>query len=249
MKNKKIEDATIDELINGYVYGYLYNWGACDKTKGYICLFCNKGFDEDDVYTVGKLTVNAKKAVRLHIGKEHGHIFRNLLAFDKNKTGLTDTQKEFLECYYSGLNDQEIAEKMNISASTVRYQRFNFKEKVKQAKMILALSELLERELELWGDSVKPVDENQKMLETLFESLSPLVLKTFDFKKKKDEKRNLIMKTIIKQFEEGKKYTEKEVNVILKEIYDDYATIRRSLVDYGFMERTSDCREYWVKEE
>ena len=246
MKNKKIEDAAIDELINGYVYGYLYNRGLCDKTKGYICLFCNTGFDEDGIFTAGKLTVNAKKAVRLHIDKEHGHIFSNLLAFDKNKTGLTDTQKEFLECCYSGLNDKEIAEKMNISASTVRYQRFNFREKVKQAKMILALSELLERELELWGDPAKP-DENEKTLEMLFESLSPLKLKTFDYKKKKDEKRQLILKTIVNQFEKDKKYTHKEVDAILKEIYHDYATLRRFLVDYGYMERTDDCLEYWVK--
>ena len=56
------------------------------------------------------------------------------------------------------------------------------------------------------------------------------------------------MKTIIRQFEKDKKYTYKEVDAILKEIYADYATIRRSLVDYGFMERTDDNREYWVKE-
>ena len=246
MKNKKIEDATVEELINGYVHGYLFNGGLYDKTKGYICLFCNMGFDEDGIFTVGKLTVNAKKAVKLHIHKEHGHIFRNLLALDKDKTGLTDTQKEFLECYYSGMADKEIAGKMNITAATVRYQRFNFREKVKQAKMILALSELLDRELELWG-SPKPVDENEKMLETLFESLSPLKLKTFDFKKKREEKRQLILKTITQQFEKDKKYAHKEVDAILKEIYHDYATLRRFLVDCGYMERTGDCREYWVK--
>ena len=246
MKNKKIEDAAIEELTNGYVHGYLYNGGLCDKTKGYICLFCNTGFDEDGIYTVGKVTVNAKKAVKLHIHKEHGHIFRNLLALDKNKTGLTDTQKDFLDCYYNGMNDKEIAEKMNISAATVRYQRFNFKEKVKQAKMIIALSELLERELELWG-SPKPVGENEKMLETIFDSLSPLKLKTFDFKKKREEKRQLILKTVAQQFEKDRKYTHKEFDAILKEIYQDYATLRRFLVDYGYMERTGDCMEYWVK--
>ena len=246
MKNKKIEDAMIQELIDGYAHGYLYNGGLYDKTKGYICLFCNTGFDEDCIFTVGKLTVNAKKAVKLHIHKEHGHIFRNLLSLDKTKTGLTDTQKEFLECYYGGLNDREIAGKMNISAATVRYQRYSFKEKVKQAKMILALSELLDRELELWGNQ-PPADENQKMLEMLFESLEPLKLKTFDYKKKKEEKRQLILKTIVNQFEKDRKYTHKEVDAVLKEIYHDYATLRRFLVDYGYMERTGDCLEYWVK--
>jgi len=247
MKNKKIENAAIEELTNGFIYGFIYNGGLFDKTKGYTCLFCHAAFDEDDIYTSGKLSVNGKKAVKIHIKKEHGHVFRNLLALDKNTTGLTDTQKDFLGYCYSGLSDKEIAEKMSITMSTVRYQRHNFREKAKQAKMILALSELLERESELWDNPAKPVDETQKMLETLFSSLSPLVLKTFDFGKKKEEKRLLILKTIIGQFEKGKKYTNKETDDILKSIYRDYATIRRHLVDYGFMDRTGDCREYWVK--
>ena len=36
-------------------------------------------------------------------------------------------------------------------------------------------------------------------------------------------------------------------NSVLKLIYEDYATIRRYLIEYGFMERTNDCKEYWVK--
>ena len=187
------------------------------------------------------------RAAKLHIEHEHGGVFNNLLGLDKNQTGLTDTQKDFLGYYYAGLSDKEIAEKMNISAATVRYQRHNFREKAKQAKIILALSELLEEQEEKFKKWAKPVDENAKMLESLFESFEPLVLKTFNFKKKKDEKRLLILQTIIKQFESGKKYTNKEADDILKPIYRDYATIRRSLVDFGFMERTGDCREYWVK--
>ncbi|MEG2739993.1 DUF2087 domain-containing protein, partial [Clostridium sp.] len=31
-------------------------------------------------------------------------------------------------------------------------------------------------------------------------------------------------------------------------IYEDYATIRRALVEYGFMKRSNDCSSYWVKE-
>ena len=42
------------------------------------------------------------------------------------------------------------------------------------------------------------------------------------------------------------KYSECEVNEILKPIYDDYMTIRRYLIMYGFMERTRDGRQYWL---
>jgi len=242
MKNK-IENANITELKNGFVLKERF----IDKAQIYTCLFCRAQYDADDIYAFGKLLVNGKKAIKMHIYKEHGEVFDNLLQTDKEQTGLTETQKDFLVNYYSGMSDKEIAEKMNITQSTVRYQRHNFREKAKQAKIILALSELLEEQEEKLINRAKPVDENEKMLESLFVSLSPLVLKTFDFGKKKDEKRLVILKTVINQFEKGRKYTNKEVDEILKQIYGDYATIRRHLVDYGFMERTSDCKEYWVK--
>jgi len=234
MKNK-IENAASADLSNGYLYN--------PETKIYTCLFCNTQYEYGDIYAFDNHLVNADKAIKLHIIEKHGSVFDNLLSTDKAQSGLTDIQKEFLKNSYNGLTDKEIAEQMNISASTVRYQRFNFREKVKQAKMIIALSDLLEKS----DISEKPVDEDEKILNTLFDSLSPLILKTFDFKKKKDEKRNLIMQTILRQFEKGRIYSEKEVNEILKAIYPDFATIRRSLIDYGFMERTGDCREYWVK--
>ena len=248
---KKTENASIDELKNGY----FLKERSIDKEKVYNCLFCNTGYDESTIYPFKKLLVTGNRAIKMHIYYEHGDVFNNLLALDKTQTGLTDTQKEFLSIYYNGLiydnliSDNEIAEKMNISAATVRYQRHNFREKAKQAKIILAMAELLEaREKEIKTEkSVKPVDDNAKMLESLFVSLSPLVLKTFNMKKKKEEKRLLILQTIAQQFEKDRKYTNKEVDDILKAIYHDYATIRRALVDYGFMDRTSDCREYWGK--
>ena len=239
----RTENASVLDLKNGYIL----KERNIDNAKLYSCLFCPAQFDAEDIYTFGKINVTAQKAIRLHIQKEHGDVFNQLLAEDKSKTGLTDTQKEFLEYYFEGMSDAEIAKKMNISASTVRYQRYNFREKAKQAKYILAMSELLEEREKNPINPVAEVDENTKTLESLFESLSPLVLKTFNMKKKKEEKRLVILKTILGQFEKGRKYSDKEVNAILKEIYEDYATIRRSLIDYGFMDRTGDCREYWVK--
>ena len=237
----KIENAPVIDLKNGFFYNH--------KTKIYTCLFCNTTYENGDIYSFGKRLVNAEKAIKLHLSEKHSTVFESLLSADKTQTGITDTQKDFLMNYYNGMPDREIAEKMNISASTVRYQRYNFREKAKQARIILALYELLEeKENEKTANkSGKIVSADEKMLEILFDSVSPLILKTFDFKKKKDEKRIFILKMITQQFEKDKKYTEKEVNAVLKQIYSDFATIRRSLVDYGFMERTSDCREYWVK--
>jgi len=241
MKNK-ITDASAADLKNGFLYD--------GEKKIYTCLFCGTQYLDGDIYKYGNRLINADTAVKLHLSEKHGGVFSNLLASDKAQTGLTDTQKNYLSYSYSGLSDKEIAEKMDISASTVRYQRYNFKEKANQAKMILALYELLEEKNreQKSKEPENPANEETKMLETLFVSLDPPVLKTFDMKKKKEEKRQLILKTIVMQFEKDKIYSNKEVDSILEQIYRDYATIRRSLIDYGFMGRTSDCREYWRKQ-
>jgi hypothetical protein len=88
------------------------------------------------------------------------------------------------------------------------------------------------------------MEEREKILSAVFKSLSPLKLKLFSAKEKK---KIVTLQKIMEQFEKGKIYTEKEVNQILKDIYDDFPTIRRYLIEYGFMERSKDCRDYWVK--
>ncbi|HFI0280778.1 TPA: DUF2087 domain-containing protein, partial [Streptococcus suis] len=42
----------------------------------------------------------------------------------------------------------------------------------------------------------------------------------------------------------GNYFTEKEINSILKMYYDDYAILRRYLVDYGFLARDRYGLEY-----
>ena len=64
----------------------------------------------------------------------------------------------------------------------------------------------------------------------------------------KEKKKIIILEEITKNFSKGKMYSEKEINRILKRIYEDYATIRRALIEYGFIERTKDCSSYWIKE-
>jgi hypothetical protein len=78
----------------------------------------------------------------------------------------------------------------------------------------------------------------------VFESLSPLKLKILSSKEKK---KIVTLRKILEQFDKGKIYNENEVNQILKAIYDDYPTIRRYLIEYGFMNRSTDCKQYWVQ--
>lgn len=65
----------------------------------------------------------------------------------------------------------------------------------------------------------------------------------------KEKRKIIILLELIKQFESGVTYSEKEVNERLSWIYADFAILRRYLVDYHLLERSNDCREYWVNEE
>lgn len=65
----------------------------------------------------------------------------------------------------------------------------------------------------------------------------------------KEKKWLVILRWLATRFEPGKHYTEKEVNAILTEAHSDYATLRRYLVDYGFMRRERAGSNYWLTPE
>ena len=63
----------------------------------------------------------------------------------------------------------------------------------------------------------------------------------------KAKKQVVVLSDVAKLFELGKKYTEAETREMLAAVYEDYSMLRRYLVDYGFMGRTKDGTEYWLK--
>jgi hypothetical protein len=56
-------------------------------------------------------------------------------------------------------------------------------------------------------------------------------------------KRLVILDYIARSFEPGVRYPEPEVNAVLGAMHDDYAALRRYLVDAGFLAR--DPGVYW----
>jgi hypothetical protein len=62
----------------------------------------------------------------------------------------------------------------------------------------------------------------------------------------RERRKAIALREIAKRYEAGRAYTEKEVNALIG--YPDYAMIRRSLVEYGYLERTQDCSQYKVRE-
>lgn len=243
------KELNIEEIKNGYYYD--------KENKQYVCNFCGRCFEDGEIFSIENRFFENYRAVEIHIKKEHGKVLDSLLEEDKKYTGITEKQKELLKMISVGMSDKEIAEKLGLSSSTVRHQRFSFREKAKQAKMYLAIYELVSEKnkddqfIEA-HEGAKMVDdrymttnkEEQKILDSVFSSLKPLKLKVFSSKEKK---KIVTLAKIVEEFERGKHYSEKEVNDVLKEIFVDYGTLRRYLIEYGFMERTRDCTDYWRK--
>lgn len=87
----------------------------------------------------------------------------------------------------------------------------------------------------------KFTDEEKK--KTLAAFFSNGVLKELPSKEKR---KVIIFLELIKIFEKDCIYSEKDVNELIKKVYDDFAIIRRSLIDYKLLERSKDGRMYWV---
>ncbi|MDR3565956.1 MAG: DUF2087 domain-containing protein [Negativicutes bacterium] len=243
--------ASLPEIKQGYIYH--------QESDAFACLICGETFIHGMIYLHENQLYEARKRIEVHIEQCHRSAFHFLLDLDKKLTGLTDHQKSILELFYEGQSDNEIAKTLGIgSTSTIRNHRFSLREKQKQAKVFLALMELLSERtprkdtfIEIPRSSRQVDDrfaiterENDKILTAYFRQGLDGPLESFPLKEKK---RVAILKHIMQRFETNKQYTEKEVNAILQPVYDDYVLIRRQLIEHGFMDRTTGGSSYWVK--
>lgn len=244
--------ASLDELKQGY--------RLVSANEEYVCIICGERFTQGRIYPFDQAWFTAEKAVQIHIDREHGSVFQYLLGLDKKYTGLTEHQKELLASFYQGLSDKEIAlRQVNGNTSTIRNQRFTLREKAKQAKLFLAIMELLATGTRPAGQQFIAIPRHAAMMDERFAitgAENATILKTY-FKAgpdgplsefpKKEKRKIVILRQLIRRFDPKRKYTEQEVNQILKAAYDDYVTLRRYLIEYGFMDRLADGSSYWVK--
>ncbi len=65
---------------------------------------------------------------------------------------------------------------------------------------------------------------------------------------KKQKDKDIVIEYISTKFESDVKYAEKDINEIIQKwiCFNDYALIRRELFDRGYINRTADCKQYWV---
>ena len=252
-KMERFWESSLEEMKRGY-------W---EDMAGYGCLLCGHSLEKGIIYQEDGVLYEAEKYMQVHIQKKHNSVFDYLLGLDKKMTGLSEHQKELLQLFYQGKSNAEIQNEMGIgSSSTIRHHRFVLKEKARQARVFLVLMELLKE-----MDKSKPsssdsattqnpapvvvgsfrltLEEVDKILKRCFPEGTDGQLKTFDLKLKS---RLVVLREIAKRFGAQRIYHEKEVNEILKTVYADYVTLRRQMIEYGFMDRKSDGSEYWLKE-
>lgn len=68
---------------------------------------------------------------------------------------------------------------------------------------------------------------------------------------KKAEERAAILGYLAGKFEKGRDYAEKDVNAIIAGLhtFGDITMLRRELIAAKLMNRTPDCRRYWIDPE
>jgi transposase-like protein len=251
--NEVLWKRSVDELVRVYA-----------KTDhSYQCILCNKEFIIGKIYQFGEEYYDAYGAVEYHVKMEHGCLADYLLTQEVGLVGISEVQRQILILLSEGKDDREIAATVGIAQSTVRNHRFKLREKEKQAKLYLSLMKSLEEKtnrtinqsdfgmIEEVHQTAKMVDERyniteadrKKTIEAYMDSNG--AMKQFPAKEKK---KIIILGEIMKNFIRDREYSESEVNKILKRINEDFPTIRRALIEYGFMDRSDDCRVYRVKE-
>ncbi len=249
---KDTADFTLAELKRGYTLD--------PEDSSYRCLFCGERYARGIIYPAGEQLMDARMAIQTHVARAHGSAFHALLKLGKKATGMTDAQADMMRMFYERIPDKEIAAQTGIAASTVRYQRHALREKARQAKVFLALSQIMEESqnrpqrdpdalLDIHPGATMVDDrylitekEAATILRTCFYSLDPLKLKSFPPKQKK---KLVILRAIADQFDPDTRYAGRDVDETLGAIYEDYASLRRYLIEYGFMARTPDGKEYW----
>jgi hypothetical protein len=250
MSHRIPDSASIEQLIDGYT----------STARTFECMFCDGSFRKGHVYPLGEDMVEAELAMKTHITEAHGSPFEALLGLGKKGTGLSDIQRTLLRHFFDGLPDREIQPLVGgVSLSTIRNHRFVLREKARQARVFLALMELLESGdqdpgsrfidipgLKSAGDERFAITEAEfrKIVRANFPDGPGGMLARFP-KKQKHKVAALVQ--ILKRFDSSRRYTQREVNEILATASEDYTTLCRYMVDYGFLGRTRDGSEYWVE--
>ncbi len=154
------------------------------------------------------------------------------------------------------LSVEQLAEMLGISSSTVSHHL----SRLSKAGLVSARAESYYSVYQLETKALEDMSHRLLSSETLpavtadvdIDAYASKVLNTYlapDGRIKafpvQSKKYQVILKHVVKIFEPGKRYPEKQVNEMLSRFNDDVASIRRDLVGYGLMKREGGGGAYW----
>jgi hypothetical protein len=174
-----------------------------------------------------------------------------------------DTRLRILELIaeHDELSSQEVITRLNLTQSTVsrhlkQLQVYLTERRGEGANKIYSLNpiqlDVTIRALERLAAGVVEAREEQESGEE--QSELPLEVRKFLNRQgritrwpEKFKDQPPLLAYLAAKFETGYSYTEKQVNEVLQEqiIFDDFATLRRGLIDFGFLGREPDGSRYW----
>ena len=142
---------------------------------------------------------------------------------------------------------ERLAERLNLSAPTISFhlkkledagavtsqkEQYYTMYSINQQIFKISMLDILKEE-----SSESSIQEERdelyrrKVLDSFFEYGK---LKTIPSQRKKER---VILEEIVKAFEIGREYTEREVNIIIADYFDDFCTLRRDMISEGLLER------------
>ena len=151
---------------------------------------------------------------------------------------------------------EELAALLNLKASTVSHHL----SKLAQAGLVSAKTESYYNVYQLDEKALESKSRNIFSQENLAASVVDVDADAYDNKviadySNKDgslktipaqrKKLEAILRYVVKAFELGKRYSEKQVNEKLAKYHEDTASLRRELVGYGLMKREGGGGDYW----
>ncbi len=151
---------------------------------------------------------------------------------------------------------EELAALLNLKPSTVSHHLA----KLAQVGLVSAKTESYYNVYQLDEKALQRKSKNLFSQENLAASIEDVDTNAYDHKviadySRKDgslktipaqrKKLEAVLRHIVKAFEPNKRYTEKQVNEILKKYHEDTASLRRELVGYKLMNREGGGGDYW----
>ena len=148
---------------------------------------------------------------------------------------------------------ERLAERLGLSASTVSFHLKKLSEadvvrsyKTQYYTMYSICRNILETTI---LDMIKEKSDDAALQEEREQQYRKRVVDAFfEYGKLKSipaqrKKERIILEVIVQSFEFDKQYTEREVNIIIADFYDDFCTLRRDMISERLLDREGNL--YW----